>query len=89
MTLVLPELATDSDRVNQNEEWQTATISALLGLASLDPVAFKTVLGKVDRDRRVRLESLLRLALGGKQETKVEQQTTPSISLTLDFASIE
>jgi len=88
MTLLLPELATDMDRVNQNEEWQTATISALLRLASLDPVALKTVLGTIDRERRVRLESMLRLALGGKQEKKVEQ-TTPSISLTLDFTSIE
>lgn len=89
MTLVLPELATDTDRVNQNEESQLATISALLRLASLDPFAFKIVLGKIDRERQVRLESMLRLALGGKQEEKVEQHTTPSISLTLDFAEVK
>ena len=89
MTLVLPELATDKDCVNQNEVWQTATISALLRLASLDPVAFKTMLGKTDQERRARLEAMLRLALGGRQENKVEEQTTPSISLTLDFSSIE
>ena len=89
MTLVLPELATDRDRVNQNEELQLATISALLRLASLDPIAFKMVLGKIDRERQVRLESMVRLALGGKQEKRIEQHTTPSISLTLDFAEIE
>lgn len=89
MTLVLPELATDRDRVNQNEELQLATISALLSLASLDPIAFKMVLGKIDRERQVRLESMVRLALGGKQEKRIEQHTTPSISLTLDFAEIE
>jgi hypothetical protein len=88
MTLVLPVLATDGNPVNQIQEWQAATTSGLLRLASLDPVVFRTVLGKVDQERRRRLESMLRLALGGMQEKKVEQQA-PSISLTLDFTSIE
>jgi len=89
MTLVLPELAVDRGRLNQNEEWQTATISTLLRLASLDPVALKTVLGKIDGEGRVRLESMLRLVLGEKEDKKVEEQTPPSILLTMDFASIE
>ena len=89
LTLALPELTSDRDRLSQNEEWQTATISTLLRLASLDPVALKTVLGKIDGEGRVRLESMLRLVLGEKEDKNVEEQTTPSILLTMDFASIE
>lgn len=89
MTLVLPELAALRDNiVNDNEDWRTVAVSGLLRLASLNPAAFKSVLGNMEEDGRRRLESLLRIAFEGQQEKKIEE-AKPSISLTLDFGAIE
>jgi hypothetical protein len=89
MTLLLPELAVRSDIVNQNEDWRMATVSSLLRVAALNPAVFKTVLGSMDVDRRTMLELMLRFALEGNREVQIEEPAKPSISLTLDFASIE
>jgi hypothetical protein len=89
MTLILPELSLQRNLVTQSDDWQDTIVSALLRLAALNPRAFKTVLGRIDGTRRTLLESMLRMTLEGRREVKIEEQAKPSISLTLDFASIE
>lgn len=89
MALVLPALSVQRDLGSQNKDWQTATVSALLRLAALNSAAFKVVLGSIDGNRRMMLESMLRMTLEGIQEVKIEEHVKPSISLTLDFAPIE
>lgn len=89
MTLILPELSLQRNLVTQSDDWQSTTVSALLRLAAMNPRAFKTVLGSIDGSRRTLLESMLRMTLEGRRDVKVEEQAKPSISLTLDFASIE
>ena len=87
MTLVLPLLAAQCDFVGG--DLRRITVSTVLNLATRTPAAFKQVLGRLRPDERMKLENVLRIALEKKQDVKHEEESKPSISLKLDFASIE
>jgi hypothetical protein len=89
MELLLPILSLQLDLPNQNRDLQKSTASAVLGLATTSPAIFKDVLGRMDVDGRDRLEVGLRTALEEKRETVSETVVKPSISLKLDFGSID
>ena len=89
MELLLPILSLQLDLPNQNRDLQKSTASAVLGLATTSPAIFKDVLGRMDVDGRDRLEVGLRTALEEKRETISETVVKPSISLKLDFGSID
>jgi hypothetical protein len=89
MTIVLPLLSNGGDKFDQNLELQKIAASTVLSLATIDPASFKTVLGQMAVEQRMVLEALLRTAMGGTQREKRTEQVKPSISLRLDFASIE
>ena len=89
MTIVLPLLSNGGDKFDQNLALQKIAESTVLSLATIDPASFKTVLGQMAVEQRMVLEALLRTAMGGTQREKRTEQVKPSISLRLDFASIE
>ena len=89
MELLLPILPLQLDLPNQNRDLQKSTASAVLSLATTSPAIFKDVLGRMDVDGRDRLEVGLRTALEEKRETVSETVVKPSISLKLDFGSID
>jgi hypothetical protein len=89
MTIVLPLLSYEGDKFDRNKDLQNIAVSTILSLATIDPASFKTVLGQMEAKQRIVLEALLRSALGGRQREKTTEQVKPSISLRLDFASIE
>jgi hypothetical protein len=89
MELLLPILSLQLDLPSQNRDLQKSTASAVLGLATTSPAIFKDVLGRMDVDGRDRLEVGLRTALEEKREIVSETVVKPSISLKLDFGSID
>lgn len=89
MTVILPILSSQSRLVSHIEDGQTAIVSVVLGLATSNPRAFKGVLEIMDVEGRESLESTLRTALEEKRDTKSEELTKPSISLKLDFGSVD
>ena len=89
ITLVLPLLSLQYGRQTGNPELQLTTISIILNLATINPLAFKNVLQQMEAGERKRLESALRFTLAGRHEERTEERTQPSISLKLDFASVE
>jgi hypothetical protein len=88
MALILPILAIPVDESDSNQGSQKMTVSAVLGLASFNAMAFKEVLGCMNGEARGRIESLLRSALV-QEEVEVKEQAKPSISLKFDFGSVE
>jgi hypothetical protein len=89
MSVILPILSGQFHLVSHVEEWQTAIVSAVLGLATANPMAFKGVLERMDVEGRENLESMLRTALEEKRDAKTEELTKPSISLKFDFSSVD
>jgi hypothetical protein len=62
---------------------------AVVRLASVDPSSFRLVLDQMQGKQKEYLTEVLREALVDKTEVEVEVQARPTISLTLDFGSIE
>jgi hypothetical protein len=89
MALILPILSIHLDGSSHSQEWKKMTVSAVLSLASFNAMAFKKVLGNMDIEERGRLQSALRSALEDEQEVTVQELAKPSISLKLDFESVE
>lgn len=89
LELLLPILSLQLDLPNQNRDWQQSTASAVLSLATTSPAIFKEVLGRMEVEGRDRLEVGLRTALEEKREITTETVVKPSISLKLDFGSVD
>lgn len=89
MELLLPLLSSQLDLPNQDREWQRSTASAVLSLATSNPPIFREVLGRMEVEGRDRLETGLRTALEEKRETVQETTVKPTISLKLDFGSVD
>jgi hypothetical protein len=88
MALILPILAILIDESDSNQDWQKMTVSAVLGLASFNAMAFKEVLRIMNGEARGKIESLLRSALV-QEEVEVAEQAKPAISLKFDFGSVD
>lgn len=89
MELLLPVLSVQLDLPNQVRDWQKSTASAVLNLATTNPAIFKNVLGRMEAEGRDRLEMGLRTALEEKREIVTDSTVKPSISLKLDFGSVD
>jgi len=89
MTIVLPLLSRAGDTIDQSQDDEQIVVTTVLSLASIEPVAFKMVLRQMEPEQRMLLEGLLRSAIGGRQREKTAEEPKPSISLKLDFASID
>jgi hypothetical protein len=89
MALVLPILSTQSSLAPLNQDIQRETALAVLNLLSINPEAFKDVLGNMEAGERGTLEVVLRTALEGKQEAGSGDSVKPSISLKYEFALSE
>ena len=89
MEVLLPVLSFQLDLPNQDRDWQKSTASAVLSLATTSPTIFKDILGRMELDGRDRLEVGLRTALEDQREPQSETAIKPSISLKLDFGSVD
>jgi hypothetical protein len=89
MALLLPALTQEADVRSEDSERVTDVAEGVVRLASLDPSSFRLVLGQMHGKQKEYLTEVLREALVDKKEVNVEVQARPTISLTLDFGSIE
>jgi hypothetical protein len=89
MTIVLPLLSREGDELYQSQDCRQIVVATVLSLATIDPVSFRMVLGQMEPEQQMTLELLLRSAIEGRQREQTIEQVKPSISLRLDFASIE
>jgi hypothetical protein len=89
MALLLPALTQEADVRSEDSGRVTNIAEAVVRLASLNPSSFRLVLGQMHGTQKEYLTEVLREALADKTEVEVEVQARPTISLTLDFGSIE
>jgi hypothetical protein len=89
MALLLPALTQEADVRSEDSGRVTNIAEAVVRLASLNPSSFRLVLGQMHGKQKEYLTEVLREALADKTEVEVEVQARPTISLTLDFGSIE
>jgi hypothetical protein len=89
MALLLPALTQEADVRSEDSGSVADVAEAVVRLASLNPSSFRLVLGQMHGKQKEYLTELLREALVDKNEGEVEVEARPTISLTMDFGSIE
>jgi len=87
MAVLLPAIALRSEPTL--EDTKRETTEAVVRLAGSNPSSFRTVLSRMDRDEKRHLMNVLKEALVENNKVEVEVDAQPTISLTLDFGSVE
>jgi len=87
MAVLLPAIALRSEPTLENTKQETT--EAVVRLAGSNPSSFRMVLSRMDREEKGYLMNVLKEALVDREKVEVEVDAQPTISLTLDFGSVE